>query len=499
MMKSVFMFIFVMLLAPSLAGGGVGKRLPISENTQACLECHRAIFPGIVEDWKKSRMAWTTPKAAKSMISLKRRVSFDSIPDHLSDVSVGCAECHMMNPSEHPDTFDHNGYAVHVVVTPEDCAVCHPEERRQYGENIMSHAYGNLKHNAVYSDLVRQVNGVHTFNEGKISVQDPDEETLANSCFYCHGTVVEKTGMETRNTVHGPMEFPVFSGWPNQGVGRINPDESKGSCAACHTRHQFAIQMARKPATCSECHKGPDVPGYKVYEVSKHGNIYAAMGGAKTWDFTNVPWTVGEDFSAPTCATCHVSLLVDGDGKIIVRRTHRMNDRLAWRIMGLIYAHPQTKSPDTTIITNSAGLPLPTELTGEPVDKFLIDEAEQKKRQDTMKGICLTCHSEPWVEGQYALLEYAIEMNNKMTLTPTQVLLSAWQEGAAKGLAQNDSIFNEAIEKEWVEQWLFYANTTRYAAAMIGADYGVFANGRWQMSKNVQEMMDRLSFKLKDD
>jgi len=498
-MKSiVWMFVSGILLTSLGVGGALASRLPISEDTKRCLECHRSLHPGIVEDWQKSRMAWTTPKAAKSMIALKRRVSFDNIPERLRDVSVGCAECHTLNPGGHPDTVDHNGHRIHIVVTPEDCAVCHPEERRQYGKNIMSHAYGNLKHNTIYADLVTQVNGVHTFNDGTITVGEPDSETLANSCFYCHGTVVEVTGKETRDTVEGPLTFPVLSGWPNQGVGRINPDGSKGSCSACHTRHQFAIQMARKPATCSECHKGPDVPGYKVYEVSKHGNIYAALGKEKTWDFKAVPWTVGEDFSAPTCAVCHVSLVVSGDGEVVAERTHRMNDRLGWRIMGLIYAHPQPKSPDTTGIRNAAGLPLPTELTGEPVRAFLIDEKEQKKRQQTMQAVCLACHSAPWVEGQYALFESAIDTTNKMTLAATQILLSAWEQGAAKGMAQGDSIFNEAIEKAWVEQWLFYANTTRYAAAMIGADYGAFANGRWQMSKNIQEMMDRLSFMLKE-
>jgi hypothetical protein len=47
-----------------------------------------------------------------------------------------------------------------------------------------------------------------------------------------------------------------------------------------------------------------------------------------------------------------------------------------------------------------------------------------------------------------------------------------------------------------VEQWLFYANSTRYASAMAGADYGVFANGRWYLNKNIEEMMDWLEFKL---
>jgi hydroxylamine dehydrogenase len=64
-------------------------------------------------------------------------------------------------------------------------------------------------------------------------------------------------------------------------------------------------------------------------------------------------------------------------------------------------------------------------------------------------------------------------------------------------LAQGDSIFNEAIEKMWVEQWLFFANSTRFASAMAGADYGVFANGRWYLGKNIQQMKDWLEFKLK--
>ena len=173
-----------------------------------------------------------------------------------------------------------------------------------------------------------------------------------------------------------------------------------------------------------------------------------------------------------------------------------MNDRLAWRLMGLIYDHAHPKSPDTTIIKNKSGLPLPTELTGEPVSQFLIDSKEQSRRDATLQKICLSCHSEQWVKGQFTRFENTLKTTNDMTLTATKILLSAWEKGAAKGLAQKDSIFNEAIERKWVEQWLFYANSTRSASAMMGADYGVFANGRWYLSKNIQEMIDWLEFKL---
>jgi hypothetical protein len=188
--------------------------------------------------------------------------------------------------------------------------------------------------------------------------------------------------------------------------------------------------------------------------------------------------------------------VVSEEGKVVAERTHQMNDRLSWRILGLIYAHPHPESPDTTVIRNKAGLPLPTELTGEPVAKYLINAEEQDKREKAMQQVCLACHSNGWVNGHFARFENTIKTTDAMTLTATKILLSAWEKGAAKGLAQADSIFNEAIEKKCVEHWLFFANTTRYASAMMGADYGAFANGRWYMSKNVQEMADWLEFKL---
>ncbi len=77
-----------------------------------------------------------------------------------------------------------------------------------------------------------------------------------------------------------------------------------------------------------------------------------------------------------------------------------------------------------------------------------------------------------------------------MTLTATQIMLKAWDEK----VADKSNMFDEAIEKKWAEQWLFFANSTRFASAMMGADLGVFENGRWYMAKNIQEMLDHLKF-----
>ena len=485
--------LFVLLFLPMSSRADI----PITEDTQTCIDCHTSLNPGIIEGWKKSRMSKVTPASAREFPPSQRRVSFESLEKSLAHSVVGCAECHTLNPEDHRDTFDHNGFEVHMVVTPKDCATCHPVEAEQYGNNLMSHAYGNLQDNPVYRSLADSANGRHAVEDLESTVSKPDPGTDAESCFYCHGTVIDVKGSMTRETDDGEMTFPVLTGWPNRGVGRVNPDGSLGACSACHTRHQFSIAMARKPHTCSECHKGPDVPAYKVYNVSKHGNIFSAMGG--DWTYENVPWVLGKDFTAPTCATCHVSLLTNEDGEVIADRTHQMNDRLAWRIFGLVYAHPHPKGPDTTVIRNAANLPLPTELTGEPVVKFLIDAEAQEERRKQMQTVCLSCHGTTWVEGQFARFENTIKTTNDMTLAATKILLTGWEKGTVKGLSRKDSIFNEVLEKKWVEQWLFYGNSTRYASAMLGADYGAFAHGRWYLSKNINEMLEHLKQRVKED
>ncbi|MCG6881323.1 MAG: hydroxylamine oxidase [Deltaproteobacteria bacterium] len=483
---------FALLGGLLFLGGGMAMAASpaVSDDSETCLGCHVGATPGIVSGWKKGRMARMTPETAMKNPPVSRRISIDKPPEKLAAVVVGCAECHTMNAEKHKDSFEHNGYSVHVVVTPGDCAVCHPTEVDQYGLNIMSHAYSNLQGNPLFRSLGDATNGLQTFENMKITQAKPDPQMEGDACLFCHGTKVEVKGMTVRDTPDGEMDFPLLSGWPNRGVGRINPDGTRGSCAACHTRHGFSIEMARKPYTCSECHKGPDVPAYKVYNVSKHGNIFSALGGA--WQFDSVPWTLGKDFTAPTCAVCHISMVVTDDGEILSERTHSMSNRLPLRLFGLIYAHPSPKSPDTTVIRNSQGLPLPTELTGEPATKYLIDEKEQAKRLQTMEKVCLACHAQGWVDGHFARLNKTVQYTNDMSLTATNMILAAWKKGYAKGLAQQDNPFDEAIEKMWVQQWLFYANTTRLASAMVGADYGVFADGRWFLSKNNEDMLDWL-------
>ncbi len=479
------------MLLLGTAGLGWGEDAPVSAATEECLDCHATYHPGIVSEWRKSRHAVITPAQAMAIKGLQRKVSSSQIPEVLRGTRVGCAECHTLRGDAHKDTFEHNGYRIHVVVSPDDCATCHATERQQYSQNIMAMAEKNLSENELYADLQRTILGKIEWKNDSLTFAKANDMTRADACYYCHGTRLEVTGTEIRETDAGELEFPVIANWPNQGVGRVNLDGSRGACSACHTRHQFSMETARKPYTCKECHVGPDVPAFKVYSASKHGGIFSSLNSQ--WNFDHVPWVLGEDIATPTCATCHISLTVNTDGDVVNERTHRMNDRLGWRIFGLVYAHRQPKSPDTTVIRNKAGLPLPTDLNGTTAEDFLISEKEMEERRMTMQSTCLACHGTSWVQGHFKRLDNTIAASNHTVGRATELMGTIWEKGYARDATAGGSIFDEYIERRWSDVWLLYANNIRFVSAMAGGgDYGVFEDGRYHLTRAVMDMQDWL-------
>jgi hypothetical protein len=110
-----------------------------------------------------------------------------------------------------------------------------------------------------------------------------------------------------------------------------------------------------------------------------------------------------------------------------------------------------------------------------------------------MQRACRSCHGSQWVDGHWSRLENTIATTNSMTRTGTQLMASIWEKGYAQGLPQKQSLFDEAVERRWSSLWLYYANTVRFASAMAGGgDYGVFANGRYFLSRVIMDLQDWL-------
>ena len=140
------------------------------------------------------------------------------------------------------------------------------------------------------------------------------EAIIAAGCAQCHGSEVKVNGDGSLDTAT----------WPNSGIGRINPDGSKGSCSSCHGRHAFSKAQARDPASCMRCHSGPDSPDRAIYEASKHGMAYFAHKEKMNLDADS--WVAGKDYvSAPTCTTCHMGPNLGGN---------------LFQKMGLVEAYP---------------------------------------------------------------------------------------------------------------------------------------------------------------
>lgn len=464
--------------------------VPLSEESQECLDCHISVSPGIVEDWRAGHHSHGRPAEAMSKDLLSREVSAQSVPDHLKNVAVGCYECHGLNTDNHKDTFEHFGYAINVIVSPKDCAVCHTEEEKQFSSSKKAYAIANLMDNPVYHKLVETATSLKSVDGEVLIPMDSSGYAKMESCLACHGTEIGVSGIRTiENEFAGELEVPILTNWPNQGVGRINPDGSRGACTACHPRHSFSIAVARKPETCSQCHLEPDLPAWDVYRESKHGNIYHSLQDEYNWD--NIPWRVGKDFRSPTCAVCHNSLLVDPEGEVIADRSHDFGSRLWVRIFGLIYSHPQPESGNTSIIKNADGLPLPLTFKGKPASEFLLNEEQMADRKKIMTRVCTSCHSSSWVAGHFEKFHATLKEADGMVLAATQLMTKAWEEG----LADNTNPFDEALEQKWVSQWLIYANGLRYASAMSGPDFAAFKSGWWKLNRTLQDIKEAMSIK----
>jgi hydroxylamine dehydrogenase len=157
-MRSVHLPVILSLLSLFAAGTAFGNAAPVSDATQECLDCHAVFIPASSPTGKRAAMRGSHPRRPWPSKNATAHVQPD-VPEPLLETSVGCAECHTLRGEAHADTFEHNGYDIHVVVSPDDCATCHATEREQYSKNIMAMAEKNLSENTVYADLQRNILG----------------------------------------------------------------------------------------------------------------------------------------------------------------------------------------------------------------------------------------------------------------------------------------------------------------------------------------------------
>lgn len=382
----------------------------ISEDAQSCIDCHTEMSKGLIADWAKSRHA---------------------------HANITCIDCHRASPADKDISVTHTDFSeipVSAIVSPKDCSRCHPAEAAEYAKS---------KH-ANTLEIIWKIDG--WLNDGM-----NNEIERITGCYACHGSIVK--------TKDGKMDPAT---WPNVGVGRINPDGSKGSCSSCHTRHKFSIEEARKPEACGQCHLGPDHPQIEIYKESKHGAIYDAEGHTWTWDSAPGTWTPGTDYRAPTCSVCHMS------GINGVKATHDVTERLAW----------ETQAPLT--VRPNEFKPWPSKL----------DPKEERKK---MKDVCLACHSQAWTDGHFNRFDAAIQNYNEVYYKPMKKLIDGLYE---KKLLSKEKPLDEHLEVQMYELWHHEGRRARFGAAMMAPDYAWW-HGFYEMKKRCMEIEDEVEEILK--
>jgi len=382
----------------------------ISESAKGCIECHAEETRGLVGDWADSRHA---------------------------HANVTCIDCHAAGPADKDVSKTHLDYEktrISAIVSPKDCSRCHPSEAAEYAKS---------KH-ANTLEIIWKIDPwlSHGLN---------NETERGTGCFYCHGTVVK--------IEDGELDPAT---WANVGVGRINPDGSRGSCSSCHTRHKFSVAEARKPEACGQCHLGPDHPQIEIYQESKHGAIYSAEG--HTWNYDAAPgmWTPGVDYRTPTCSVCHMS------GINGLATTHDVTERLAWETQAPITVRPEDFKPW-------------------PAKNNWMKEREK------MEKVCLACHSKTWTKGHFIRFEAAVANYNDVYYKPAKKIIDELYE---KKLLDKQKPLDEKLEIDMYELWHHEGRRARFGAAMMAPDYAWW-HGFYECKKRYMEIEEQAEKLLK--
>jgi hypothetical protein len=285
-------------------------------------------------------------------------------------------------------------------------------------------------------------------------------------CRQCHGGILE---FQTEGKNKGR---PLPGTWPNTGIGRLNPDGSKGSCTACHGRHRFSRQQARTPDTCGKCHVGPDHPQIEVYNESKHGIIYRAKIDEMNLDSDK--WIAGVDYSAaPTCATCHMSAGLNQP------KTHNVGERISW-----ILRPPISTKMNLVKLENGNEFDVPEgkeipKVGDEAKGSKVVEVITWKDRRAKMESICFGCHSTSVIEGHYKQFDDVVDLYNEKFAKPIAAIMGELKD---KGYI-TPAPFDENIEWTWWEIWHHEGRRGRHGAAMMGPDY-TWWHGIYEVAKH---------------
>ena len=403
------------------------------EEGQECVKCHKKSSAGLARQWQDSVHA---------------------------EKEVNCLDCHQADKGD-DDAIEHEGAIIATIVSPKDCSRCHETEYRQQKGSVHAEAVALIQDRL--PAMAENVSG---------------QAMVAAGCAQCHGSIVAFRG-------DGTLDPDT---WPNSGIGRINPDGSKGSCSSCHGRHGFSKAQAREPSACIRCHSGPDSPDKEVYEASKHGMHFAAH--YDEMNFNSDQWVAGKDYvAAPTCVTCHMGATPS------IKPTHDVGMRNAWSLNS-----PVSEQQYLVVFADGDKLELPKSQPaprrGSELAKLdgslgkVKFVADPKRRRKAMSKVCLECHGKGFVQSFMKQFDNVVKLYNEKFGEPARDIMQALYE---KNLL-TPAPFDEPIEFTYWELWHDEGARARHGAAMASPNHawweGMYLVGRNFYSKFLPQVRE---------
>ena len=349
------------------------------QDSASCATCHRDLHPTVVRQFETSAMGAAGTQNPRVDYAVRE---------------LNCAHCH---------GTDHDRIMASKGRVPEQrCAACHPVI---YKEHVADggHSYGPGP------------GGLGINWERNIGVPHYDQmprKVMEMGCDPCHA--------------QAGATAPEYWSEEQQRYTDGSSLTYRNGCIACHTRHAFNLEEARKPEACHTCHMGPDHPNYEAYISSKHGSVYDALGDA--WDWT-VPLAEAT-YETPTCAYCHM-VYVDSAGRTT---SHDMSRKIVWG-MG----------------TQPA--------TGQLTD-ITVTETNRAKR-DRMIRVCMTCHSEDKARGYLKSADAHKLAGDALVVEARQILQGLYEDDLidpshgrmASGLLEGPRFTATELPTEFAQHW----------------------------------------------
>lgn len=426
---------------------------------ESCSDCHRKHSSALVMEWERSKH---------------------------SKAGVSCLSCHGADSGKE-GSWLHHGERISLLVTPADCARCHSRENEEFSRS----------HHARAGEILASLDNVLAEKAAGMPGNNAD---AVNGCLQCHGGVVKfKKDAKGNILREGPEGRPVIDSdtWPNSGIGRINPDGSRGSCAACHSRHSFEAKLARSPENCGKCHMGPDHPQIEIYNESKHGIAFHSNRDKMALDKDE--WVLGKDYSAaPTCATCHIAGHMTKDG-VAAGNSHDVGERISWTLRPQVSAklnlvifedgfkedYPEPRAlprPGDTVETTEKAREGDS-LVSVKVKRKAARVLTWKQRRSAMREVCSNCHGGVFVDNFYRQYDGLVGLYNEKFGVPAKEVMD---ELIADGVLNPKAPFEHEVQWVYYELWHHEGRRARHGAGMMGPDYTHW-HGMYEVSKHFYE------------